>query len=183
MRAEAGRLYAAIAAEARQPDFYAAFGVPDTVDGRFEMLCVHAHAVFHRLRGQGAQAEQLAQALYDSMFQDLDAALRELGAADIGVGRRIKIMTEALRGRIEAYDAALAMAAPAAEDALRGAIARNVYGTVTPDAAQVAAMARYLRALRKDLAGVSLADLAQGRVAFPARSGPMSSGEAADASS
>lgn len=164
MREEAGRLYAALATQARRPEFYTRLGVPDSVDGRFDMLCVHAHALFHRLRGAGEAAEHLSQAVYDAMFVDLDGALRELGAADLGVGRRIKVMTEALRGRIEAYDRALAATAP---DALRDAIARNVYGTVSPAPAQVDAMAGYLRALRAALADTALADLTKGKVRFP----------------
>jgi cytochrome b pre-mRNA-processing protein 3 len=167
MRDEAGRLYRAVAAQARLADFYAHLGVPDSVDGRFEMLCAHAHALFHRLRGQGAAAEQLAQALYDAMFVDLDGALRELGAADLGVGRRIKVMTEALKGRIDAYDRALESIETAGEEPLRAAVARNVYGTVTPQPGQVAAMATYLRSLRASLAKADLAELIAGEVRFP----------------
>lgn len=164
MRAEAARSYGTIAAQARLPLFYTAFGVPDSIDGRFEMLCVHAHALFFRLRGQGAKADELAQAVYDAMFADLDAALRELGVADLGVGRRIKVMTEALKGRIQAYDTALAQDSAT----LEAAIARNVYGTVAATPAQIAGMARYMAALRADLAGQDLPDLLAGKVRFPA---------------
>ncbi len=180
MRAEAGRLYGQLAAQARLAEFYTRFGVPDSIDGRFEMLCIHAHAVLHRLRGQGAAADQLAQAVYDAMFLDLDGSLRELGVADLGVGRRIKVMTEALNGRIHAYDAALAEAGTAAEETLRGAIGRNVYGTVAATPAQLAAMAAYLRALRVALAAASLADLCAGRLHFPQP--PHLPGEGQDAS-
>ncbi|HNB27449.1 MAG TPA: ubiquinol-cytochrome C chaperone family protein [Alphaproteobacteria bacterium] len=167
MRAEAGLLYGQLAGQARLATFYTSLGVPDSIDGRFEMLCIHAHALFHQLRGQGAAADQLAQAVYDAMFLDLDGSLRELGVADLGVGRRIKVMTEALKGRIQAYDAALAATGPEAEEQLRDAIRRNVYGTVDPAPDQVAAMAGYLRALRTALAGAGFADLAAGRLRFP----------------
>ena len=167
MRVEAGQLYGQLARQARLAAFYTRFGVPDSIDGRFEMLCIHAHALFHRLRGQGAEADQLAQAVYDAMFLDLDGSLRELGVADLGVGRRIKVMTEALKGRIHAYDAALAETGAVAEGALRAAIGRNVYGTTAATSEQVTAMAGYLRALRAALAGASFADLAAGRVQFP----------------
>ena len=121
--AEARALYRQIAERARRPVLFTLYGVPDTIDGRFEMLCLHAYAVFHGLKGKGADAEALSQAVYDAMFADLDGSLRELGAADIGVGKRIKAMTEALNGRIQAYD----------RDAeLEQAIRRNVYRTATP---------------------------------------------------
>lgn len=165
MRDEGGRLYEALEEQSRLPVFYAEFGVPDSIDGRFEMLCIHAHAVFHRLRGRGGEAEQLAQAAYDSMFAALDAALREMGVADLGVGRRIKIMTEALNGRIHAYDAALASAD---SGALQAALRRNAYGTTTPSEAQIADLAAYQRALRAALAGIDDADLLAGRLRFPA---------------
>jgi cytochrome b pre-mRNA-processing protein 3 len=164
MRGEGRRLYEALAAQARLPVFYADLGVPDSIDGRFEMLCVHAHAIFHRLRGRGAQADQLGQATYDAMFAGLDAALREMGVADLGVGRRIKIMTHALNGRIQAYDAALA-SADAGE--LPAALRRNAYGTASPQDAQVAALATYQRTLRASLAGADDASLLAGAVPFP----------------
>src|SRR5262245_12882422 len=81
MRDEGRRLYEALAKQALLPVFYADLGVPDSIDGRFEMLCLHAHAIFHRLRGRGEQADQLGQATYDAMFAGLDAALREMGVA------------------------------------------------------------------------------------------------------
>ncbi len=164
MRDEGRRLYEALALQARLPVFYAELGVPDSVDGRFEMLCLHAHGLFHRLRGRGEAADRLGQATYDAMFAGLDAALREMGVADLGVGRRIKIMTEALNGRIHAYDAALA-----SEDAgaLPAAIRRNVYGTVSPQDHQVQALAAYQRALRAGLAAADDASLLAARVPFP----------------
>jgi len=164
MRDEGRRLYEALARQARLPFFYADLGVPDSIDGRFDMLCLHAHALFNRLRGRGEQADQLGQATYDAMFAGLDAALREMGVADLGVGRRIKVMTHALNGRIQAYDEALTSAGA---DELLAAVRRNVYGTASPEDAQVAALAAYQRALRASLAAAEDADLLAGRVPFP----------------
>ncbi len=162
-RAEGRELYRQIAARARLPVFYSGFGVPDTIDGRFEMLCLHAYALFHRLKGQGADAEALAQATYDAMFADLDGSLRELGVADLGVGRRIKAMTEALNGRIQAFDRALL----AGDKALCGAVRRNVYGTVSASEIQVAAMADYLRQVRAALEDLPVEDLCAARLTLP----------------
>ena len=162
-QAEGRALFGQIGAQARRPILYTAFGVPDTLDGRFEMLCLHVYGVFHRLKGHGEETDALSQALYDAMFEELDAALRELGVADLGVGRRIKIMTEALNGRIQAYDQGLA----SGEDKLRDTIRRNIYGTVAASDAQVAAMAGYLRAIRDALAEMPIADLRAGRIRLP----------------
>lgn len=163
----ASALYAAFAGQARQADFYLRFGVPDSVDGRFEMVALHAFLVFRRLKGQGPEIERLTQATYDIMFKEMDLALRELGAADLGVGRRIKHMTEALNGRIQVYGEALT----AADDgALKAALQRNLYGTVEIGEAPLQAMATYIREVAQELGTQETARLAAGEIRFPAPS-------------
>jgi cytochrome b pre-mRNA-processing protein 3 len=157
---EARGLYRQIAERARRTILYTLYGVPDTIDGRFEMLCLHAYAVFHGLKGKGADADVFSQAFYDAMFADLDGSLRELGVADLGVGKRIKIMTEALNGRIQAYDRGFAVGDAELEEAIR----RNVYGTVRPSTDQVRWMADYLRSIRIVFVQAPLQDLCTARV-------------------
>jgi cytochrome b pre-mRNA-processing protein 3 len=159
-QAEARAIYRQITGRARNPLLYTFYGVPDTIDGRFEMLCLHAYAFFHGLKGKGADADVLSQAIYDAMFAELDGSLRELGVADLGVGRRIKTMTEALNGRIQAYDRGFA----AGDAELAQAIRRNVYGTVTPQDDQVRGMTAYLRSIRSVLVRASFEDLCSARV-------------------
>ncbi len=134
-------LYERVVAQARQPGFYSNCGVPDTVDGRFELIALHAFLVLHRLKADPGDTEALGQALFDVMFQDMDQSLRELGAGDMGVGPRVKRMAQGLFGRIAAYEAGLS--GPVAE--LEAALRRNLFGTVTPEPEQVQAMAAYLR--------------------------------------
>ena len=134
-------LYDRVVAQARQPGFYRDCGVPDSVDGRFELIALHAFLVLHRLKTDPSDTEALGQALFDIMFQDMDQSLRELGAGDLGVGPRVKRMAQGLYGRIAAYEAGLS--GPAAE--LEAALRRNLFGTVTPEPEQVRAMAAYLR--------------------------------------
>jgi cytochrome b pre-mRNA-processing protein 3 len=162
-QAEGRALYRRIAAQARLPVFYTSYGVPDTIDGRFEMLSLHAYALFRSLKGKGADADALAQATYDAMFADLDGSLREMGVADLGVGKRIKTMTEALNGRIKAFDSAFAADGLALDEAIR----RNVYGTVAPAEEHVQAMADYLRQIRVVLAATSLTDLCTAQLLLP----------------
>jgi cytochrome b pre-mRNA-processing protein 3 len=158
-QAEAKELYHQIAERARRPIFFTEYGVPDTIDGRFEMLSLHGYALFHGLKGKGAQADVLGQAAYDAMFADLDASLREMGVADLGVGKRIKIMTEALNGRIQAYDQGFEAGIPELEQAVR----RNVYGTVTPSDTQVRWMTGYLRGIRAVFVHASFEEMCDGR--------------------
>jgi cytochrome b pre-mRNA-processing protein 3 len=115
-------------------------------------------------------AAALAQSLFDAAFADMDASLREMGAGDLGVGRRVKQMATGFYGRAAAYEEGLAGAAEL-EEALR----RNLYGTVDPAPAALAAMARYLRIAAESLASQPLAALREGRVEFPAIVLPASS--------
>lgn len=154
-RDAAERLYAALAAQARLPAFYESLGVPDTLDGRFDALCLHVALAIRRLgREPDGAGLAIGQELYDCMFKDMDASLRELGVGDLGVGRRVREMAEGLMGRIAAYGAALDDADGAA---LRAAIRRNLFGTLDaprPDA--VEALAVYLRGSDAALAGQPL---------------------------
>lgn len=176
VREEAGTLYGTVVAQSRLPVFYASLGVPDSVDGRFDMIALHAWLVMRRLRREGARGPAAAaQALFDTMFADMDRSLRELGAGDLGVGRRVKAMARAFYGRADAYDAGLAGEVATLEAALR----RNLYGTVAPAAAHVSAMAGYLRCQDAALAAQPAADIVGGRVAFDAAmAGAGAAGEA-----
>lgn len=139
-RHAAERLYAAVVTRSREPVFFARLDVPDTVDGRFDLLTVHAWMVLAWVRSDGP----LAQALIDRIFVGFDEALREMGAGDIGMGRRIKKFATAFYGRLKAYDAADGAVA------LAEALERNLYrGTATPAAAIVAA---YISRARSHLA-------------------------------
>ena len=169
LQAQADALYGAIVAQARHPAFYAALGVPDTLDGRFEMVALHAFLVLHRLKGDAPAGSGTAQALFDTMFADMDRSLREMGTGDLGVGRRVKAMANGFYGRIAAYDAGLA--APADSAVLEDALRRNAFGTVRDPAAPppeaVAALARYMRDGAVALRAQDKARIEAGRVRFP----------------
>ena len=114
-RAEA--LYAAAVAQARRPSFYAEWGVPDTPEGRFGMIALHVILLLDRLMQQavaerdtqaGAQAAELARALQERLFDDMDASLREMGVSDVAVPKRMRRLATAFYGRMRTYHAALA---------------------------------------------------------------------------
>jgi cytochrome b pre-mRNA-processing protein 3 len=161
---DARRLYAQLVSQARAPAFYRELGVPDSLDGRFEMLALHVFVALRRLKQAGDEAR--AQALFDTMFTDMDRSLREIGVGDLSVGKRVKEMARALYGRIAAYEAGLA----APDDAvLIKALERNLFGTVAPPpAAAPAALARYLRLAAARLDGVAPAALAGAPPPWPA---------------
>lgn len=157
-------LYRAAVTQARRSNFYVECCVPDTVDGRFELIALHVFLVLHRLKGGGEAADRLGQALFDLMFADMDRNLREMGAGDLGVGPRVKSMARAFYGRIAAYQDGLAAGAGALDAALR----RNLYGTIpSPGDTAVAAMADYLRRGVAQLEAATIDDLLTGRATFP----------------
>lgn len=128
----ASRMLEQVVSESRKALHYRDGGVPDTLEGRFEMMVVSAFPIFYRLKGQGKAAERLAQLLFDSMFREIDMSLREMGVGDLSVPRKIKAMAQGFYGRVVAYERALD-----AEDAaaLREAVTRNVFSSIegTPD--------------------------------------------------
>lgn len=155
--------YRGIVERAREPVFYTDWGVPDTLDGRFELLALHAFLVLNRLKRERAASEAFAQLLFDTMFADLDRALREMGVGDLGVGRRVKAMAAGFYGRIVAYEKGLADGA-----ALAAALRRNLYGTAAPSEAQLARAASYVERQAAALAAEPLAALLAGEVGFAA---------------
>jgi len=159
------QLYGAAVAAARDPYLYAGIGVPDTLDGRFDLVGLHAFLLIRRLRHAPAPGPVLAQAVFDAMFADMDINLRELGVGDMSIGKRVRAMWEAFHGRAAAYEAA--MAEPD-DTQLAEAIGRNVWrGEASPDAAPASlALARLARAQGAHLASQTLETLKRGEVAF-----------------
>lgn len=162
-------LYTAIIHQSRIADFYTGLGVPDTLDGRFDLIVVHAFLVMRRLKqvagGQADEAREISQALFDLMFDDMDQNLRELGVGDMGVGKRVKQMARAFYGRVAAYEDGLA-STTAAE--LGAALLRNLYGTVElpPSPAITDAMAAYVRRQDALLGSQDEMGLLSGSVSF-----------------
>lgn len=170
-------LYDALVAQARSPALYTDLGVPDTLDGRFDLVVLHAWLVMRRLRRAGVSGEKPAQTLFDLMFADFDRSLREIGVGDLKVGKRIKQMAQAFYGRARHYDDAVDGAAPRAD--LAAALGRNLYGTSRPADAVVEAAADYVLSQDAHLATLADADLIAGRVSFapmqPLRGAPSAS--------
>jgi cytochrome b pre-mRNA-processing protein 3 len=133
-------LYGAIVAQARSVSFYADYRVPDTVEGRFDLLVLHLVLLLHRLDRQPTAARGLGQDLFDAFCRDLDANLREMGTGDLAVPKRMQAFAEAFYGRQAAYLAALSDADP---EVFEKAVQRNIFAAGgDAGAAQLAAYAR-----------------------------------------
>lgn len=159
-------LYTSAVTAARDPYFFERLGVPDTLDGRFDMVGLHVFLVVHRLHRESKVGKELAQAVFDAMFSDMDISLREIGVGDMSVGKRVRAMWEAFNGRSTAYAAALDAGDTTA---LAEAVARNVWRGEGPhDSAR--AIAAFMLDQAAHLAGQPMAALLKGQVTFrPAR--------------
>lgn len=103
----ARRIYGAVVAQSRQPYFYSNIGIPDTPEGRLEMLILHLFLAAEALRGQGAVTEPLNRALIESFVGDIDDCMREMGVGDLTVPKRVRKATETFYSRSGGYRAAL----------------------------------------------------------------------------
>jgi cytochrome b pre-mRNA-processing protein 3 len=158
----AASLYGAIVAQARSPAFYSEARVPDTVEGRFEMVVLHTVLATRRL-AQGTPMAELGQEVFDLFCRDMDRSLREMGVGDLSVPKKMRQIGEAFYGRAAAYEPPLAAGDGAA---LAEAIARNVYAGAAPPGGS-AMVAAYAIAAARELAGTGDTELASGRMRFP----------------
>lgn len=115
-------LYAGLVGRARHPVFYRELGVPDTIDGRFDLILLHLFLVTHHLEMNLNEAA-LSRLLQEKMIDDMDRSLREMGVGDMSVGKKIKAMATAWFGRREAYGGALG----AGKEQIEKAISLNVF--------------------------------------------------------
>ncbi|WP_242414932.1 ubiquinol-cytochrome C chaperone family protein [Sphingomonas panni] len=153
----AATLYEAVVARGRMPHWYLAGAVPDTLDGRFDMIAAVLAMVMLRLEGEGAGAAPAAS-LAECFVDDMDGQLRQIGFGDMVVGKHIGRMMAALGGRLGAY-----------RDGLAGgdfdaALVRNLYRGEQPAPSALAHVASELRAFRAALDGVAIDDLLAGKL-------------------
>ena len=158
-------LYRLVVAQARHPAFYVG-GVPDTLEGRYDMLVLHVFAVLRRLKSEAEMGRDLGQQLFDTLFDDMDAVLREIGVGDLSVGKKIRSMAEMFYGRITAYDIALRSDQDHAT-ALGTALARNVFQGEDAADEKGQQLARYVMAVLQDLEAQPASDFVVGKIRFP----------------
>jgi cytochrome b pre-mRNA-processing protein 3 len=156
-------LYGIIVAQARAPAFYQDYGVPDTVDGRFEMVVLHTVLALRRLDAEAMPIRGMGQGLFDLFCRDMDGSLREMGIGDLAVPREMRRIGEAFYGRQVAYVAALAAAE---RQSLVTALGRNIFRPADLPAG-ADRMAAYTRAAVRALDALDSEALHRGELVFP----------------
>src|SRR6202167_3793698 len=155
--------YGMIVAQARMPAFYSTYGVPDTVEGRFDLIVLHLVLMLARLERDDDARRSFGQRLFDEFCRDLDDNLREMGVGDLAVPKRMRSFAEAFYGRQAAYLAALLAAD---ERELEKALTRNIFAGTDIDEGAVR-LARYMRAALRQLEGQDQRALLRGEIVFP----------------
>ena len=152
-----------IVAQARSTAFYSSYGVPDTVQGRFDLIVLHLVLFLAGLGADDATRRGIGQQLFDVFCSDLDDNLREMGVGDLAVPKRMRRFAEAFYGRQAAYLAALAAAD---EQELEKALTRNIFqgSDIDPGAVR---LARYARAALRQFGTQDDGALLRGEVVFP----------------
>ncbi|WP_260581606.1 ubiquinol-cytochrome C chaperone family protein [Sphingopyxis sp. PET50] len=145
-------LWNAVVAAARAPHWYQAGGVPDTLDGRFDMISLMMALVLHRIEADPDQTLAGVQ-LTELFVTDMDGQMRQIGFGDMVVGKQVGRMVGALGGRLGAYRAA------DGSDELRTALVRNLWRGNAPADAELAHVMAGVTRLRGALAAMPVADL------------------------
>ena len=125
---------------ARNEDLYIKGGVPDTIDGRFELIILHCHLYIKKLISLGSEEKLFSQNLINYMITDFDRSLREIGVGDLSVGKKIKFMVSAYYGRANAYDRAIKN-----NKTLDAVLKKNLYGTVNPKTNEITYIKKYIK--------------------------------------
>lgn len=147
-------LYDAVVAEARRPEWYTGAAVPDTVDGRFDMLALVLSLVMIRMEREGTWGREGSARLAELFVEDMDGHLRQWGVGDVIVGKKIGGLMGALGGRLGAYR----------EPDRRAALIRNLYRDAPPPPAQLAVAEAMAGALEGGIAIVPRDALKEGRL-------------------
>lgn len=159
----ATELYGAVVARAREPHFYAVLGIPDTPEGRYEMIVMHLVQVLERLRAEGPGGVGLSRALIETFVADMDGAMREMGVGDLSVPKKVKSAAAGLYARADAFRQGV-------EGPDRAALGRAI-GRLTLVAAEddprAAALAEYYRATWSAVRTLPASEVMDGRLAFP----------------
>lgn len=155
---EGDALYRAVVAAARDPIWYREGQVPDTIDGRFDMVAAVTALALARIEQEGAAARADATALTERFIDDMEGSVREIGVGDQMVGKHVGRMVGALGGRLGAFRSA---------GALDGAVRRNLFRESPPSDEAVERVARRLERFRDALTAAPYDRLRAGELPKP----------------
>jgi cytochrome b pre-mRNA-processing protein 3 len=162
----ATEIYGSVVAQVRRPEFYTLGEVPDTLEGRFELLVMHLWLAIDQLRVTHGSRHPLPKKLTAKFVEDIDDQYREFGISDQKVPRKVKKAAAGLFDRTMEYRA---LVTDANWPGLQSAIAANIHRSETPAVAEY--LMNYVQAARAHLADIPASELDAGRISFPTPDG------------
>ena len=159
-------LYGSSVTQARSPVLYEAWGVPDNLQGRFEMIVLHLALVLRRLGTEGEEGRALGQSLTETFVVDMDDNMRELTFGDLRVPKEIKRATAALFDRHTAYLAALSIPHNVS---LADTLRRQLAYLIPAGSLDAQALAEYVRECAEALGRAPATEVLSGRLGWPQR--------------
>lgn len=159
---EAAEVYAVLLERALNPTFYSEYEVPDTYEGRFDMVLLHVFAVMH-VAMDDARGEDFNQALFDVLFRDMDQSLREAGKGDMVVAKQMRYMMKAFNGRMNRYHEAIN-----SKLAFKEALRLNLYNEQNVTAKSVKAISDYTFDIISDIRDKHLTSMFKGKIKLKA---------------
>ena len=158
----ASALYLTTVQQSRLPRFYLELNVPDTVDGRFDMIVLHVTLLIRRLRGEGKLAVAVSQELLDLLIADMDRNFREMGIGDMSIGKHVKKVAKAFYGRAEILESGLETGA----DAVASGLLETLYRTIESAKEPAKILATYVIGTDQHLANQSSDCILAGHIRF-----------------
>lgn len=150
--------YVSLVEQSRKPFFYQDCGIADTLDGRFDVIVLHMFLLTHRMKNT---APEFLRAVWETFFSDMDRSLREMGASDTGIGKRIKKMVQAFYGRMDAYSSTIED-----EAKFKESLERNLYRDNQVTDAQTALLISYIKQNLEHLHKQEAESITSGKVSF-----------------
>lgn len=158
-------LYTNLVEQARQPYFYRDLGVADSVDGRFDMICLHLYLVLDRLENEPLAA-QTTQYMMNYVISDVDRNFREMGVSDVGVGRKVQKLATALYGRLEAYQISGDKIESDSGVSFEKALCRNIYRSGERGDLPLTLLRQYSVQQKEFLASQKIENFLKGDISF-----------------
>ncbi|MEO0545343.1 MAG: ubiquinol-cytochrome C chaperone family protein [Pseudomonadota bacterium] len=157
-------LYGLVVTQARRAELYSQMGVPDTFDGRLEMMILHLYPLHRRLLREGNTERRLSQGVFDAFFEDMDSALREAAVGDQAVPKRLQKITRVFYGHAKALDAAMDLPQEQQLTAIDAVLEGNLVDT--DNTVDRSALAKYLLQSIEQIDATDLKSIVGGKFAF-----------------
>ena len=155
-------LYEWVVNAGRHPFWYVEGKVPDTIDGRFDIISALMALVLIRLERDEEQTRAASVLLAELFIDDMEGSVRQIGIGDLMVGKHVGRMMGALGGRLGAFRAAIAEGAD-----FRAAVTRNIFHDAPPSGPAVDFVSARLQAFRQALEATPLGAILQGELPRP----------------